>query len=460
MGVSTASPASPAKPSGRHSAAGRRPHVVLPSHHVRPAGTIGAKRVERIACELAERGWRVTVVTPRAEFASPRDDSLGDSLPGVTVLRVGTAAPRSWAKRSPGQGASEPAAASTPAPPNAAPPAAARRQLRTLIRGLVGRAGRAVDTWLEVPDAYAGWAPAVLAAVRERPDLVVSSVPWFSDGLTAGLLARRWQCPLLLDFRDPWDPHRHRAGRPLLRRGLEESLERRLIAQARGLVTVTEGIAADLRARFGRQVDVIPNACEPETFAAVTPRDFGRPTLLYVGGLYGGRRYDVVLRALAAARDAGAVTPAQLGLHYMGLQGDGLQALTAELDLGDFVTWEGNRPWSEALAAMKGADCNLLLVAARHVRQVPGKLFEQLSAGRPMFVVAPPGADASALLAGQPDVDVVAPDDAGAVRAALDAVIARGRVPQREAPEIPSHLTVSATMDAFDAACRAALDVT
>lgn len=436
----------------------RRGHVVIPSHHVRPAGTIGAKRVERVAIGLAERGWRVTVITPRAEFASPRDDSLGSELPGVEVRRVGTFAPRAWAKRSPGVAAgraSSAAAKDDKAP--ADPRSRATVRLRRLARQVAGPVGRALDTWLEVPDAYSGWAPAVLTALDARPDLVVSSVPWFSDGLTSALLARRWQAPLLLDFRDPWDPHRHRAARPLARRAVEEALERRLIAQASALVTVTEGIAADLRARFERPVHVIPNACEPDAFAGVTPRRFSRPTLLYVGALYGGRRFDVILHAMAAARAAGTLTPRSFGLHYMGLEGEGLQRLSRELGLEDVVTCEGNRPWGEALAAMKGADCNLLLVAARHIRQVPGKLFEQLSAGRPMFVVAPPGSDAGELLRGQPQVEVVTPDNAAAVRAALDRVIARGAVPQTHEPVLPEHLTVTATMDAFDAACRAAL---
>jgi len=419
------------------------PRLLFVTHVFPPQALIGARRCRRISIGLRDRGWDVDVLTVRELYATRTDDRTLQGLDGISITRTHAVDPRRWVAglRS--------AAPENPASQQAAvlsSPAAAEPSTPPLSARLKKAAG-AVLRAVELPDAYIGWLiPALAAAARRpQPDLVLSSLPWFSNAVIAAAVARTRRVPLALDYRDPWADATRAAALSAGRFELERRLEAWCLEAAAGVTATTPTIAALLRARTGKPATVVFNAADPADFLGLQPRRFARPTVLYTGALYGGRRIEALMDAMA---DHGA----DVDLHYMGGAVARVVAAAEARGLGARVGVQGNSPRQEAFAAMLGARANICLVAPEHHAQVPGKLFEQLGCGRPTLVVGPPGCDAAKVIEGQAGAAFAAIDRPADIAAAL------ASLPEASRPiGAPDGFSVAETMDTMHTALRAAL---
>jgi Glycosyl transferase 4-like domain len=118
-----------------------------------------------------------------------------------------------------------------------------------------------------VPDlAVVGWLPFALPrcrALAADADAVITTSPPHSGHLV-GLALRGRGVPWVADFRDGWTFESDRPPWPLAaQRELDEGLERAVVRGADALVAVAEPIAADLGARFDREVATITNGFDP-----------------------------------------------------------------------------------------------------------------------------------------------------------------------------------------------------
>lgn len=423
------------------------PRVLLVAHHFPPDFTIGSLRPRRVAIHLAANGWAVDVLSVRPAHLDAVDPAMCRGLEDVRVVRTHSLGLRAWMGDRLGTGGAAPAA-----DPSAAP---ASRTGSGGLRATARRLGSRLASHVEIPDRWAGWIPfAVASGARlPRPAVILATAPAFSNLVVGRILAARFRAPLVLDYRDPWNPLARRTDLPPSRLRMEAALERWCLRRGARVVTTTPGIAEELR-DLGVEAEVVTNACEPERFEGVAPRRFDRPTLVYAGGLYGDRTLDPVLDALVRLRDAGRIGPERLRVLYMGRTPEQAERSVASRALGDFVEIEGVRPSREALAATLGASCNLSLVGAEHARQIPAKVFEHIAARRPMLCVAPAGSDTESLLSDIPWARCVAPDAADALKEALLAV-AEGSPTAGEIP-IPTQLTVESTMGELERILRAA----
>jgi glycosyltransferase involved in cell wall biosynthesis len=95
-------------------------------------------------------------------------------------------------------------------------------------------------------------------------------------------------------------------------------------------------------------------------------------------------------------------------------------ALVRELGLAERVRLRDYVPHADAVAAMRAAD---VLVLIKHVEPrfrglVPGKLYEYMGAGRPILALVPES-EAAEIVRDLGWGEVAAPDDPGAIAAAL-----------------------------------------
>ncbi|MBE3095937.1 MAG: glycosyltransferase family 4 protein [Planctomycetes bacterium] len=200
--------------------------------------------------------------------------------------------------------------------------------------------------------------------------------------------------------------------------------ERRVWRDADGYVTITAGLAAELRATFGDRhpLAVVPDGVRLAPGRRFEPQARRRPPVVgYVGHLYPWKGVDILLRALAHLTDV-------RGLVVGGLPGepdlDAMRRLAADLGLGQRVTFTGAVDPPRVGAVLAEADILILpntetAVSARYTS--PLKLFEYLAAGRPIVASDLPAlrevltADNSAVL--------VAPGDPGALAAGIRRVV-------------------------------------
>jgi len=355
-----------------------RPRLLVVSWYYPPANTIAAVRLNKLTAFLDRQGIDVRVVTARD---LPTPQGLASDLPGeravhtrwTDVTRITKALRRLLPRRRTRQAN---AGAASPAPRGAEQPSP-----RQILREL-----------LFFPDYQVGWIPHGLRAGKRlgrawRPDAVYASGPPFSTLVIGWRLARHFNLPLVVEFRDRWsdDPY-YPPSR--LRQRLDAWLERRIIQDARGIVTVSEPWAETYRARFGKPTLVLYNGYDPELVAPGTAslgRD-GPLRIVYTGGIYPGRRDPSLL--FEAIRKLGA-DPQAVVVEFYGTQESHVWPLAERHGVSACVRVHPPIPHPEAMQRQVEADVLLLMQwqDPREQGNVPGKLFEYLGARRPILLI-------------------------------------------------------------------------
>jgi glycosyltransferase involved in cell wall biosynthesis len=170
--------------------------------------------------------------------------------------------------------------------------------------------------------------------------------------------------------------------------------ERRVWRDAAGYVTITAGLAEELRRRFGarEQLAVIPDGVrlkpdegvrlEPDPATSVASGVSRTIVVGYAGHLYPWKGVDVLLHALAQASDARGLI---VGGHEREPDLARMRTLASTLGLGDRITFTGQIPPADVPARLDEADVlvipNTPSAISTHATS-PLKLFEYMAAGR------------------------------------------------------------------------------
>ena len=393
-------------------------------------------RTLRVVRRLRQSGWDVTVLTgdPRSFLAStPVDLALLDRVPaGVRVVRAG--AIRGWhnlQRRLRGGTAAFGGDAGTAvtAPSQAARPRARGRLFTTLAKGK-----DLLDAALAIPDKEIGWllpatAKGLADALRgSTPDLIYASSPPWSGMLVATALKNLLRRPLVADFRDPWGRAPWRGDRYPFAMRAAGRLERRVVSAADRIIFVAQGNRDEFASFYGDNVaakfHVVPNGCDPSEFdgvAAQEQRD-GVHVMLHAGSLYGGRTPVPLFRGVARAIAQGGLDPATFRLRFLGANSIAdLPQACRDAGLGGVVEFAPRVPRAESIGEMVSAS-SLLLLQPGHTISVPGKVYEYLAAGRPIFAIAEEGETAQVVRASGIGVSVT-PDDDERIAEGLVAVV-------------------------------------
>ncbi|MCP5109690.1 MAG: glycosyltransferase family 4 protein [bacterium] len=252
--------------------------ILLVTWYFPPSRTIAAVRLGKLAAYLLAQGHDLRVLTPQDP---PLPQDLALDFPIERVIRT----PWSTADGSCFKRAQNIAAAGQ-VPDDGAAPSWLKRKYWHLQSGFAA-----------FPDSQITWRPFALRTGGVllsdwRPDLIYASGPPFTTLLVGQELSKRFELPLVVEFRDRWsdDPY----SPPLFwRRWQERRAEETLIDQAAALVTVSEPWAKAYRGRYEKPTAVIHNGYDAE-LCSEGPFDgaIGMPGLeiIYTGGIYPGYR--------------------------------------------------------------------------------------------------------------------------------------------------------------------------
>lgn len=168
-----------------------------------------------------------------------------------------------------------------------------------------------------------------------------------------------------------------------------ERREARVWRGAEGYVTITGGLAGELRQRFGDRprTAVIPDGTRADAGASgcPPPEITGRRAVVgYAGHLYAWKGVDVLLDALARLPGVDGLI---VGGHEREPDLARLRARAAELDVADRVRFTGLVPPADVAARLRQTDVLVLpnpesAIATRFTS--PLKLFEYMAACRPI----------------------------------------------------------------------------
>ena len=290
------------------------------------------------------------------------------------------------------------------------------RRLRRIAQGLL------------IPDTFAEWIPFAICRGRRvlrsfGPDLIFSSSNPASSHLVAAYLSREAHIPLVIEYGDPWN---HLIERP--RHGLRARIElwqERTVLQKASFVFMATHAARSLYVEkwpfVEHKIDVVENGYDPDDFSSgiLPPSDEFR--LTYAGVVHtGGRSVDAFIEALASMKVTGRLPPS-IRINFWGEFSPVLLTKLKQLGLDQVIRiggWLNHNDFCRALLGSHG----LLLFGNRHVQQVPGKLYQYLGAGRPVFLIdnsEEPERDHTRLLVSRQPHAIIVENSAEAISSAL-----------------------------------------
>jgi len=325
-----------------------------------PCKLVGGKRAAHLVDELDRLGSRVSVLTTKVNQVLGVDRSLACS---GEISRVSTLMPFPIASN-----------------------------------GLLARIyGRIVVRYLGFPDPFVGWVvPAFLRGLsivrRKRVQVIVATGPPFTSFLLGAALARATGVGLVLDYRDPWTAYGWvRKGHPAP--GLHRLLERWCAKHASALVFASQMMKDEyerhLKVPIGRDQYVITNGHH-----GVEPRVRGSlcnayRRIVYAGTLYGERSVMLLVGPLLELMQDGTIKPGSVRIEVFGAISRGDAKKLDKLGARDLVIERDQLEYSEIIAEMKEADVLFLPSGSDVMYALPYKLFDYLTARRPILAVAP-----------------------------------------------------------------------
>ncbi|MGH9602054.1 MAG: glycosyltransferase family 4 protein [Terriglobales bacterium] len=379
--------------------------VLLIAYSFPPHRSSGVYRPAAFAKYLLREGWQPTVLTVTGAPGQEDPSLLRKIPPEVRIVRTHYPKLRSWEDWLISLVASV-TARFAPAPPDAASSAAhsthhaAARPLRRWAAGLI-------QDHLYFPDESAGWVPVALEKAlelhfRERFDVVYTTHPPRAGHVVGMLLRALCRVPWLAEFRDPWTLPP--SARPIPEMAVPAParnrwLLRRMVGTADAILTVTPGYAEELVSVWGApasRVQVINNGFDDEDFSALAANN-GRPAwmppdcvhLAHFGTIYPefhGSFFPALVEAVRESEDVRR----RLRVHIIGFPSREVMAYAGREDLREVLQFHKFLSHSDALAAMRSSQCLLLFYGHPYTSQssIPGKIYEYLRVGRPVFALA------------------------------------------------------------------------
>jgi glycosyltransferase involved in cell wall biosynthesis len=374
-------------------------NVLLVAYSFPPAGGVGVLRAASLARYFAAEGIRLDVLTTRNASAVGTDSALLKEIPTevlihrTTTLDLPFGIKKRIKKLITG---GKPSGGPTAADVTARKPNFLKRLLQDLL----------------LPDPQVTWLPVLTRAARSivrkrKIDLVLITVPPFSSVLLVERLRAEFpRLPIVVDFRDEWlsttidlvSFSRSKRAQEVAR-----IAEASAVANAIGIVAVTEAARREIRARYPEQPEgkfhFIPNGFDAASMHGLAPSVEFRPNggsdkilIAYVGSIYGSTEPTSLVQALQSLPDE---VRSRFKLRFIG-HIEEPRFREALLQLGEMVELVGFLPQNEALAAMKEADYALLIT--HDSLNVAAKFYDYIGAGKPILATVHPEGEVRRLL--------------------------------------------------------------
>lgn len=385
-------------------------------------------------------GWQPHVLTTSPECVYPAhqvDEKLGERVPGtVGVTRVPYTdrlqqmlhyrdVVRGMLKGQVGQNKT------VKIQPNQAPSSPPQSETdRSTLKGFL------LDWAFAFPDRQCGWLGEVVRHFQhfdenQIPDVVFATGgPWTSF-LVGSILAKQFNRPLVLDYRDPWNcnPYYSFSSRMLTRKS--QVVEARVCQAASHVIANTEELRERLIAEYSELRDRctwIPNGFDRDVLplGKIPAEQVDAPSssagyeLCHFGTVYGKRTPRVLLQAIWELFQEGRLKPDAIRLRFVGgWDSTDLECerYAAELEKRSFLRREPPIPHSLCLMEMQRSSV-LLVLQPDSPLQVPAKIYEYVATGRPLLLIGGEGATAN--LVTRHALGVSSPNQLAAIKVLLN----------------------------------------
>ncbi|MCK5457427.1 MAG: glycosyltransferase, partial [Melioribacteraceae bacterium] len=260
-----------------------------------------------------------------------------------------------------------------------------------------------------VPDNKKLWANKAYSEAKkllsnEKFDLIFVSIPPFSQFQVAAKLKKKFNIPLVVDYRDLWFGNHFGFYPTPYHKYRHKKLEYVALKAADKIITVNRRIKEKLLTTYKflhfEDFDVLPHGFDPADFANVEPITFETKKLriLYSGIFYENITPKYLLKAFYELSQERPDITENIELHFVGHFRKESRKLVKKLNLFENVFEHGYLDHNEALRylvsvdilwVMLGNGTNMDMVSA-------GKLFEYFGTRKPIIATVPDGASKNA----------------------------------------------------------------
>lgn len=343
--------------------------VLYIAYYFPPMGLSGVQRTLKFVKFLPQYGWNPTVLTvaPTAYFA--QDLSLLKEVEeaGIEIVRTSSLDANYFLKK------------------------------KRVVRMPSERVRKTLqffgDTFL-IPDSKIGWKRKALRAAtelleRDRFDLIFATAPPQTDFLIGVELKKKFDIPLVVEYRDAWLNYPFKYYPTPLHHYLHRRLERKVLKAADRIVVtqrrMKENILKAHRNLGYHDVTIISQGYDESDFVSIDPTEKkeGCLTIAHAGAFYGGRNPSVIIRALHNVLKNDAHLRGKIELKLIGNIRTEDEKLVRQLGLQEDVIFTGYLEHRNCTAMLQAAD--VLWFVNDNDLSSPGKLYEYFGARKPLL---------------------------------------------------------------------------
>ncbi len=367
--------------------------VLIISYYWPPSGGIGVHRCLKFAKYLREYGWEPVIYAPLNAEYPYFDETNFEHIPeGITILRKKIIEPFNLFRKISGRKKNE-----------SANPVYVREKKISKIDSLA--------IWIRgnlfIPDARCLWIrPSVRFLkkyLKTNPvDAIFTDGPPHTNTEIGRRLSEATGIPWIMDFQDPWTQVDYydmlKIGNMANKR--HHKLEQKAFRAAKKTTIVSPTWKKDLESIGAKNVDVIVWGYDEDDFKSIDKTRDEDFSIVHAGQLGYDRRPDIFLKVLGEIKKENPEFANKLKLKFAGTVDYEIVEMIKANGLLDNYNPLGNisRPMAINLTTKAHILLLPLNIAANAKGRIPGKLFENLRAERPILCLGPLDSDVAKII--------------------------------------------------------------
>ena len=384
-------------------------NILYISYFYPPLGGPAALRNVKTVKYLSELGCKIDVLTVQEIEYNYLDDSLQSEAKERSIIRTASYDPMALMKKLLGKrpAASKTLYKNTP------------ERLKLLIRRLYPL------------DDKIGWLPPLIAAGNKalnkgNYDLIYVSCGPFSSAIAARWLGKRHKLPYAVEMRDYWTLlSDYNLQGTTLQHKFARHWEKRILCDAKWVITATQGIGRDLAAAFGNELSdkmlTMYNGHDEEDYTDLQPQSMPKSgfVLSYFGALYARRSLKCFYAAIKELAEA-KLLPHNTQIRLFGNYNLEAQQEVEQSGIKDMISMIASLNHKEALQQMAASDALILVInSSSPYGTLTSKVFEYLRLGKPILAMVPSMGEAAELLSESGQDYICAMESVSSIKACL-----------------------------------------
>ncbi|MFK8045813.1 MAG: glycosyltransferase [Crocinitomicaceae bacterium] len=389
--------------------------ILIITYYWPPSGGAGVQRWLKISKKLAEN-HSCFVYTPENPDFSLKDESLLAKVhPNITILKRKIFEPyflyRALLKKKDRSTVNQPSSVDKKG-------------------GLIKKLAKWLRGNIFIPDPRRFWInPSSRYLKRiikeEQIDVVITTGPPHSMHLIGYKLKQHFGNNInwIADFRDPWTNidfyDMLQVGRRADRKN--RLLEKKVITSCNTMVTVSPSWAEDFKKLGATNVKVITNGFDPDDYDNFSINSNVNFTITHLGSINADRNPDAFWKATSILTEEYPEFKASLEIKLIGVVHNDVIKSVEKYGLTNNVSFIESKPHKLALKELKNSSISLLLLNnTKNVDGIiPGKLFEYIGVGNPIFAIGKTKGDSGNILSQNSLGTITGFDDVKAAKNAL-----------------------------------------